>query len=98
MQVEFTADIWRWEARAELWCFVAVPDEISEALHELPGPRAGFGSVPVEVRLAASVWRTSIFPETARGRFVLPLKKAVRQRYGLGVGDRVTVSIETVGI
>ena len=47
----------------------------------------------VRVRLGESTWETSIFPGVERG-YVLPVKKAVRTRAGVGVGDTVAVSIE----
>ena len=36
----------------------------------------------VEVTLGTSTWRTSVFPDKARG-YVLPVKSAVRRREGL---------------
>jgi hypothetical protein len=98
MRIEFTADVYRWESRRDLWCFVAVPPELSEMLRELPAPRRGFGSIPVSVTVAPLTWRTSIFPESATGRYVLPLKGEVRRRAGIGLGDLVTVSLETIGV
>jgi len=61
----------------------------------LSGPPTGFGSVRVEVTLGTSTWRTSVFPDQARG-YVLPVKSAVRRREDLGLGDRVGVSLTLV--
>lgn len=98
MQVEFAAEVYRWEVRRELWCFVAMPLELSDALRELPAPRRGFGSIPVQVTIEHVTWRTSVFPESSDGRYVLVIKKAVRDRLGITLGDTVDVQLATVGV
>lgn len=96
----FTAELWLWDARrSDTWTFVTVPPEVSAAIEDAAdalGPRAGFGSVKVEVRIGAYVWRTSVFPDKDSGCFVLPVKRAVREANGVGAGDEVTVELEVV--
>jgi hypothetical protein len=93
----FVADLWIWDARRQdTWTFVTVPPETSRALEDLAearGPRAGFGSIRVEVRVGPSTWRTSVFPDSGSGCFVLPIKKSVRVANGVGVGDAITVAL-----
>ncbi|PXA68112.1 DUF1905 domain-containing protein [Cryobacterium arcticum] len=79
------------------YVFVSVPVDESEVIRELTeGLRRGFGSVRVRVSINDSAWATSIFPESATGRFLLPVKKAIRQAEGIEVGDTVAVTIELV--
>ena len=59
-------------------------------------PKPGFGSIRVEVTLGGSTWRTSIFPDSKAGCYVLPVKKAVRTAEGVEIGDRVDVMVETL--
>jgi hypothetical protein len=95
----FTAELWVWDARkAESWTFVSLPDEVSAEVREVTGatPRRGFGSVRVRVTLGDSTWATSIFPDAARGSYVLPIKKAVRRTEALEEGDLATVTVELV--
>ena len=93
----FVADLWIWDARRQdTWTFVTVPPEISTALEDVAearGPRAGFGSIRVEVRVGPSTWRTSVFPDSGSGCFVLPIKKSVRAANGVGAGDPITVAL-----
>jgi len=98
--ITFDAELWLWDARrGESWTFVSLPAEESEDIRELAaGPRRGFGSVRVRVTLGASVWKTSIFPDAARGAYVLPIKRAVRQAEDLEVGDVATVTVELVDL
>lgn len=96
----FSAELWLWDARrADTWIFVTVPEEITSEIDdaaELRGLRKGFGSVRVKVRIASSVWRTSVFPDKRSGCFVLPIKAAVRKAEGLAVGDSVQVWLEVI--
>ena len=42
--------------------------------------RRGFGSIPVIVKLGKTEWKTSIFPDSKSGTFLLPLKAQVRKK------------------
>jgi hypothetical protein len=96
LTVVFEAELWEWEARrTDSWVFVSLPADASDDIRELAaGPRRGFGSVRVRVTIGATSWRTSIFPDSTREAYVLPLKRAVREAEGVGVGDTCTVTVE----
>jgi hypothetical protein len=83
---EFTAALFRWEGNAA-WHFVALPEDVTDEIDERHGHcAAGFGSLPVEVTVGATTWRTSVFPDSRRKTFVLPVKKAVRAKEKLEDG------------
>jgi hypothetical protein len=90
----FTAELWEWKSRAS-WFFVTLPMDAAADIRDLPMPPRGFGSVPVHARIGASEFDTSIFPSD--DSFVLPVKRAVRDREGLERGDPVDVELEVVG-
>jgi hypothetical protein len=96
--VIFDAELWIWEARrADTWTFVSLPTEASEEIGDLVGgARRGFGSLRVRVRVGGSTWKTSIFPDSARGSYVLPIKRAVRTAEALDAGDIATVTVELI--
>ena len=98
MVVVFDAELWIWEARrADSWTFVSLPAEASEEIRDRAGgPRRGFGSLRVRVTVGRSTWTTSIFPDSARGSYVLPIKRAVRTAEALDVGDIATVAVELI--
>lgn len=92
----FEAELWRYEGDAA-WHFITLPREVSDDIAARPtGPRRGFGSVRVRVTIGGSTWSTSVFPDSKRGAYVLPVKKQVRAREALEAGDRVTVALELV--
>jgi hypothetical protein len=94
--VEFEAELWIWDARrGDSWTFVSLPVEESAEIRDLAaGQPRGFGSVRVRAAIGNSTWRTSIFPDSARGVFVLPVKRAIRVAEKLEAGDVTTVAIE----
>ena len=100
MVVVFDAELWLWDARrADTWTFVSLPADASEEIRERAAePRRGFGSVRVRVTVGRSTWRTSIFPDSGGGGYVLPMKAAVRKAESLEVGDIATVTVELIDL
>jgi len=95
---EFTAEVWRWDARkSDGWFFVSLPDDLADDIDAEFGHRAaGFGSLRVEVAIGTSRWQTSIFPDAKRRTYVLPVKQAVRTKEGLAGGSAATVTLTVI--
>ncbi len=51
----------------------------------------GWGAIPVTVRIGETAWTTSLFPRN--GRYLVPLKDAVRKAEDLALGDTVDVEL-----
>lgn len=100
MRLVFEAELWIWDARrADTWTFVSLPVTESEDIRDLVGAsRPGFGSLRVRVTIGGTTWTTSIFPDRARGIYVLPIKRAVRAAEGLSPGDVATVTAELIDL
>jgi hypothetical protein len=94
MRVRFTGEVFCWDARSEAWFFVALPAEDSADIREIPRIPRGFGAVRVTASIGGSRWRTSIFPDSGRAAYVLPLKRSVRDAEGISEGELVTVDLE----
>jgi hypothetical protein len=62
----------------------------------VPRPPRGFGSVRVRATVGGTTWTTSVFPDSTRGAYVLPVKKAVRRAEGLDEGDPADVVLEVL--
>ncbi|MDE0572890.1 DUF1905 domain-containing protein [Demequina sp. B12] len=94
---EFSARLWPWKARHQVWTFVTLPPDLSDEIEDLvQEPRRGFGAVKVRVHLGGSTWETSMFPSKEQGAHILPVKGAVRKAEGLDIEDSVTVRIELI--
>ena len=90
----FPAAVWEHDGSAA-WHFVSVPEEVADEIDERFGHRAaGFGSIRVRVTVGATTWSTSLFPDTKRRTYVLPVKKAVRTAEGLAAGSCPWVELE----
>jgi uncharacterized protein DUF1905 len=97
MRYLFSAPLWRWKARRDAWFFVTVPADAGDEIRGLVGDLAGgFGSVRVRVRVGATSWTTSIFPDGAAGSYSLPMKAAVRRAEDLVEGAEVDVDLEVL--
>jgi hypothetical protein len=93
--LRFTADLWRWEAQTG-WFFVTVGADASARIREVPRAPRGFGSVRVRATIGGSTWTTSVFPDSTRGAYVLPVRKAVRRAERLDEGDPADVVLEVL--
>ena len=100
MSYEFDADLWRWDARkTDGWTFVSLPTDLADEINDVAGPISrGFGSLRVDVTIGTTAWRTSIFPDSRRGTYVLPLKRAVRTAEDIQVGDIARVRLTLVDL
>ncbi len=96
MIIEFTSEVYRWKAREDSWYFIAVPEEPSADIKDVPRPPRGFGSVRVGVQVGRSTWRTSVFPDATRGVYVLPLKRSVRVAEDIEDGDTISVRLDVL--
>src|SRR5947209_4432308 len=91
MNLTFTGQIWYWKGPAP-WYFVTVSDEECLELAEASAVVSyGWGMIPVRARIGRTGWRTSLWPKD--GRYIVPVKAAVRTAERLSVGDVVTVRL-----
>ena len=90
MHVEFSGEVFEWRGPAPFY-YVAVPEDESADIKEAsPMLTYGWGVIPVRVRIGGTVWETSLLPKD--GRYLVPLKDAVRRVEGIDSGDVVDVS------
>ena len=94
MEWTFSADVFAWGEDGPTWRFLRLPLDVADEVRDLAGEPAGFGSVRVHARIGQTVFATSVFPEKATGSYLLPVKKAVREKEGIDDGDRVTVRLD----
>lgn len=94
-QHNFRARVWVYPAAQAAWHFLTVPKKLSASIKKEFGSKAkGWGSIPVEVTIGKTHWKTSIFPDRNINAYILPLKAEVRKREGIGKADTILVSIK----
>lgn len=94
----FAAEVWEHQGSGA-WHFVSLPESIADDIEEWFGHRAaGFGSLKVQVTIGRTSWSTSIFPDSKRATYVLPVKKAVRTAESLVDGSVADITLEVVAV
>lgn len=88
----FEATLWRHDGDAP-WHFVTVPVGVADEIANTTEPKP-FGSLPVRVRIGATSWKTSLFPDNETGSYVLPIKRSVRDSESIEDGDVVSIAID----
>jgi len=91
VELEFTGDVFEWRGPSPFH-FVMVPDEESAEIQATAAlVTYGWGMIPVEAHIGSTAFTTSLYAKD--GRYVVPLKAAVRQAEGIAIGDVVTVHL-----
>lgn len=94
MRYEFTGVLWRSPGPGG-WRFVTLPTELSARIRNLAGAMMNaFGSLRVTAIIGDAQWKTSLFMDTKRNAFLLPVKADVRRKAVLADGDMVDVRLE----
>lgn len=89
-----TEKVWLYPGDMANWHFVTLTKKIGQEIKETRGKSArGFGSLPVEVKIGVTIWKTSIFPDRRAGSYLLPLKAKVRKVEDIEAGDTITFSV-----
>ena len=91
MQLTFSGDVFEWRGPAPFY-FVAVPDAQSAEIKAVDSSVSyGWGVIPVAVRIGDTEITTSLFPK--QGKYLVPLKDALRKPEGIVVGQRVEITL-----
>lgn len=96
VRFKFDATIIEWRGPAPFF-YAPIPAKHAEELRALAKVVSyGWGCVPVEAKIGAVTFTTSLFPKG--DTYLLPLKVAVRRKTNITVGDTVSVvmTIEAV--
>lgn len=93
----FSSALWEYGG-SNTWVFVTLPLELSDEIADLVPKQPGFGSVRVAVQVGSTDWATSLFPDRKLASYVLPVKRSVRDREQLSIGDTVQVRIQLLDL
>ena len=94
MELTFKGEVWYWRGPAPFY-FVTIPTAQGAKIKAVSAQVTyGWGVIPVTAKMGQSAWTTSLFPKD--GSYVLPIKKVIREKESLEVGDiaKITLSIE----
>lgn len=93
----FTAEVWLYPGEAG-WHFATLPAELADEIRaRFEGGHRAFGSLAVRATIGSTTWSTSLFRDTRRESYLLPVKAQVRRAEGIADGDVVDVALELEG-
>ncbi len=90
MEWLFDGEVIEWRGPAP-YLFVAVPEEDSAEVKEEARGLEYWGQVAVEATIGETDFATALFPKD--GRYLLPLRAAIRKQEQIAEGDIVTVRL-----
>ncbi len=92
-----TEKVWIYPGEFANWHFVTLTKKVGQEIKETHGKNArGFGSLPVQVTIGQTTWKTSIFPDKRAGSYLLPLKAQVRKKEDIEAGEPVAFEIAII--
>jgi hypothetical protein len=91
LDVDFEGELFQWRGPAPYF-YITVPDDASAAIRAISSiVTYGWGVIPVKVWIGGSRWETSLFPKD--GRYLVPIKAAIRRAERLEEGDSASVRL-----
>ena len=91
-----------YKIRAKVWLYPGMggwhfanlkPKQSAEIKVRFATAARGFGSLPVSVKIGATEWRTSIFPDRTSGTYLFAIKAEVRKKERIAAGDTITAIV-----
>lgn len=96
LEFSFTGKLWEYSGKGS-WHFVTVPESMSGDIRTFTKHLAkGFRSVRVTVKIGASEWQTSLFPDSKSGCYFLPVKAEIRKKEDLVKGRDITIDLSVM--
>jgi hypothetical protein len=95
-EFKIEATVWLYQGKGA-WHFVTVPESVSEDITNMFGEfKRGWGSLPVNVTVGETTWKTSIFPDKKLKGYLLPIKTDVRKKENINEGDKIKLLIKII--
>jgi len=91
---ETKSHVWVYDGPAA-WHFAIIDTKTSKKIKDLRLGKRGWGSVPVNVTIGKTKWKTSIFPDKDNV-YLLPIKKEVRKLESIKVGSNLKIKLEII--
>ena len=93
LSYQFTAPVWVYQGKGA-WHFVTLPQTAAAEIRFFNSHAQGFMPIAVIATIGNTTWKTSVFPDSKSGSFVLAIKKGVRKAENLREGDMVKLDLQ----
>jgi uncharacterized protein DUF1905 len=88
----FKTKLWVYTGKGA-WHFVTLPKEAADEIRFHNPLARGFMPIACNATIGRTSWKTSVFPDSKSGSYVLAVKAEVRKAEKIKVGDAVPVTI-----
>jgi hypothetical protein len=88
----FKAKLWVYQGKGA-WHFVTLPKEAADEIRFHNPLARGFMPIACEATIGKTSWKTSVFPDSKSGSYLLAVKADVRKAEKIKSGDAVPVTI-----
>jgi hypothetical protein len=93
IEYEFSSVMWQYSSPGG-WFFVTLPVALSKEIREnMQWQEEGWGRLKVTARIDNTEWRTSIWFDTKKNSYLLPVKAEIRKRANLEIEKKIEVII-----
>lgn len=72
---------------------MTLPQDVAVNIRFLTPSARGFVPIACEATINGSTWRTSVFPDSKSGSYLLAVKADIRKRAGIGADDDLEVIV-----
>jgi Domain of unknown function (DUF1905) len=93
LSYQFAAPLWVYQGKGA-WHFVTLPQTAADEIRFFNSHAKGFMPIAVVATTGKTTWKTSVFPDSKSGSFVLAIKKDVRKAENLREGDMVKLDLQ----
>lgn len=94
MKCSVRGELWKYEGAAG-WCFVTLSKALSAKIRKGHAEaEEGWGRLKAQVTIGKTSWKTSIWFDTKRDAYLLPVKTQIRKTEKLAIGSKIAATIE----
>jgi hypothetical protein len=92
IQYSFRAKLWLYQGKGA-WHFITLPKDAADQIRFFNPLAKGFMPIACEATIGKTKWKTSVFPDSKSGSYLLAVKADVRKAEKVSAGDTVDVGV-----
>ncbi|MEQ8518588.1 MAG: DUF1905 domain-containing protein [Cytophagales bacterium] len=93
IKYQFSAQLWKYDAE-NAWYFVSLAQKMSEEIRsQLQWQEEGWGKMKAIAKIRDLEWKTSIWFDSKRQCYVLPIKAEIRKKLSLKEKDQLKIEL-----
>ena len=92
LKYTFTAPLWVYQGKGA-WHFVTLPKTAADEIRFFNSHANGFVPIATVATVGITTWKTSVFPDSKSGSYLLAIKKAVRKTENLREGEMMKLDL-----